>query len=632
MNEITPDLIASLASRIYNEIPGANLVPKTEADLSHAVPEPAGFPASVPSYGDDVAPFVTTPAIPGIPHGTEPLALDRSVLHPKGFAGDGVEIPDFSGISSQGHSIPTFKAFTPDGVTMPGAAGLGSQGYSIPAPRGGAPDGFGVPGLWGVSPEPPGVPTGAHRSAPESAAQSIATGDDGLRAFVRQIRAGHTRDENGQCRAGLDHDQLRRLVNGNKPSRTTGASGHGPRPLDIPAIRRDFPALNQLVHGKPLAWFDNGATTQKPQSVIDAISRYYENDNSNIHRGAHTLAARSTDAFEQSRQKVQTFLGASSSKEIVFVRGTTEGINLVAQTYGRKFLQPGDEIILSTLEHHANIVPWQMIAKEKGAVIRVIPVNDRGEVMLEAYEALLGPRTKLVALTQASNSLGTILPVAEMTRAAKRYNARVLIDGAQSVSHMPVNMQEIGCDFFVFSGHKIFAPTGIGAVYISEGLHEILPPWQGGGNMIRNVTFEETTYSDAPAKFEAGTPNIADAVGLGAALDYVNRLGLVNTGRYEHELLEYATEHLSRIDGVRLLGGARDKVSVISFVVRDRTTEEVGRLLDQEGIAVRAGHHCAQPSLRRFGVEATVRPSFAFYNTFDEIDRMVDAVKRIVRA
>jgi cysteine desulfurase/selenocysteine lyase len=442
---------------------------------------------------------------------------------------------------------------------------------------------------------------------------------------VQKIRAGHVRNEDGTCRAGHDPDILQRLF-----APKTAMDG-GARPLDIPAIRKDFPALNQKVHGKQLAWMDNGATTQKPQSVIDAVSRFYENDNSNIHRGAHTLAARATDAFEQARQKVQTFLGASSSKDIVFVRGTTEGINLVAQTYGRKFLQPGDEIVLSTLEHHANIVPWQMIAKEKGAVIRVIPVNDRGEVMLEAYEALLGPRTKLVALTQASNSLGTILPVAEMTHAAKRYNARVLIDGAQSVSHMPVNMQEIGCDFFVFSGHKIFAPTGIGAVYINEQLHEILPPWQGGGNMIKNVTFEETTYNEAPAKFEAGTPNIADAVGLGAALDYVNRLGLVNTGKYEHELLVYATELLSKINGVRLLGNPREKVAVISFVVKDRKTEEVGRFLDQEGIAVRAGHHCAQPSLRRFGVESSVRPSFAFYNTFDEIDRLADAVRRITQ-
>ena len=322
----------------------------------------------------------------------------------------------------------------------------------------------------------------------------------------------------------------------------TAIGGLGPGPFDVPTIRRDFPVLDQQVHGKPLVWFDNAATTQKPQSVIDAVADFYAHDNSNIHRGAHTLAARATDAYEQARQKVQAFLGASSAKEILFVRGTTEGINLVSQTYGRKFLQPGDEIVLSTLEHHANIVPWQMIAKEKGAVLRIVPITDRGEIMLEEYQSLLGPRTRLVALAQASNALGTVLPVAEMTQMAKRYNARVLIDGAQSVAHMPVNVQQLGCDFFVFSGHKIFAPTGIGVVYAKEELLEIMPPWQGGGNMIRNVTFEETTYAEPPAKFEAGTPTIADAVGLGAALDYVNRLGLPNIARHEQELLRYATE------------------------------------------------------------------------------------------
>ena len=341
--------------------------------------------------------------------------------------------------------------------------------------------------------------------------------------------------------------------------------------------------------------------------------------------------ARATDAFEQARQKVQTFLGASSTKEIVFVRGTTEGINLISQTYGRKFLQPGDEIILSTLEHHANIVPWQMVAKEKGAVLKIIPVTDRGEIMLESYQSLLGPRTKLVALAHASNSVGTLLPVAEMTQMAKRYGARVLIDGAQTVAHVPVNVQQLDCDFFVFSGHKIFGPTGIGAVYGKEELLEIMPPWQGGGSMIRNVTFEETTYAEPPAKFEAGTPNIADAVGLGAALDYVNRLGLPNIAKYEHELLQYATDQLSRIDGLRLIGTAREKVGVLSFVLKGRRTEEVGRMLDLEGIAVRAGHHCSQPSLRRFGVESTVRPSLAFYNTAAEIDRLADAVRRIQR-
>ncbi len=330
---------------------------------------------------------------------------------------------------------------------------------------------------------------------------------DGLSAFVQRIRTPYPADR-GQCTGGLDRNLHSRLFGG-KPVPVEQA-----RPFDVPAIRKDFPILHQQVHGKPLVWLDNAATTQKPQNVIDAVSRFYAYDNSNIHRGAHTLAARSTDAFEQARQKIQAFSGASSSKEIVFVRGSTEGINLVTQTYGRKFLQPGDEIVLSTLEHHANIVPWQMVAKEKGAVLRVIPVTDRGEVMLEAYEAILGPRTKVVALTHASNSLGTILPVAEMAQMAKRYNARVLIDGAQTVAHMPLNVQQLGADFFVFSGHKIFGPTGIGVVYAKEELLEIMPPWQGGGSMIRNVTFEETTFAEPPAKFEAGTPNVADAVGL----------------------------------------------------------------------------------------------------------------------
>jgi cysteine desulfurase/selenocysteine lyase len=444
---------------------------------------------------------------------------------------------------------------------------------------------------------------------------------NGLRAFIAGVRGSH-----------FDH-QIGRDLSSHSIRERMAAAATAPssrsRPMDVAAIRRDFPVLQQKVHGKPLAWLDNAATTQKPQSVIDTLSEFYKHDNSNIHRGAHTLAARATDAYEKAREKVRAFLGASSAKEIVFVRGTTEGINLVTQTYGRKFLQPGDEVVLSMLEHHANIVPWQTIAKEKGAALRVIPVNDRGEIMLEEYQKLLGPRTKVVALTQASNSLGTILPIHEMTQMAKRYGARVLIDGAQSVAHIPVNLQQLGCDFFTFSGHKIFGPTGIGAVYIREELHDMLPPWQGGGNMIRNVTFEETTFADAPARFEAGTPNIADAVGLGAALDYVNRLGLPNIAAYEHSLLQYATEGLSRVNGLRLIGTAREKVGVLSFVLPNRRTEDVGRLLDQEGIAVRAGHHCSQPSLRRFGVESTVRPSLSIYNTTEEIDRLVDALKRI---
>ncbi len=399
--------------------------------------------------------------------------------------------------------------------------------------------------------------------------------------------------------------------------------------FDVTQIRKDFPILHQNVHGKPLVWFDNAATTQKPKSVIDTVARFYCYDNSNIHRGAHTLAARATDGYEGARENVRRFIGANSTSEIIFVRGTTEGINLVAQTWGRKNIQSGDEILVSILEHHANIVPWQMLAKEKGALLRAIPVNDRGEILLDEYSRLLNPRTKLVAITQASNGLGTILPVKEMIQLAKRFDIKVLVDGAQSVAHLPVNVQEIDADFFVFSGHKIFAPTGIGVVYGKKEILDSMPPWQGGGNMIRNVTFEETTFNTTPNKFEAGTPNIADAIGLGAALDYVNKIGLKNIAEYEQKLTAYGTEQLRQVPGLRLIGTAREKVGVLSFVLNNIPTEQVGRFLDQEGIAVRAGHHCAQPALRRFGVESTVRPSLAFYNTFGEIDRLVEAVKRL---
>lgn len=401
--------------------------------------------------------------------------------------------------------------------------------------------------------------------------------------------------------------------------------------FDVLSIRKDFPALHQKIHGRDLVWFDNAATTQKPWSVINAVADFLALDNSNIHRGAHTLAARSTDAYEGTREKVRRFIGASSTSEIIFVRGTTEGINLVAQSWGGRFLQPGDEIVLSILEHHANIVPWQMVARQTGARIRVIPVNDRGEILFEEYTKLLGPRTRFVSLTQASNGLGTILPVREMIRIARRFDVKVLIDGAQSVAHIPVNVQELDADFFVFSGHKIFAPTGIGVVYGKRELLETMPPWQGGGNMIRDVRFEETIYNGLPEKFEAGTPSVADAVGLGAALDYVTRTGLENIGRYEHELTGYATGRLIEIPGLRLIGTAANKVGVLSFVLNSLPNEEVGRLLDREGIAVRTGHHCTQPSLRRFGVEGTVRPSLAFYNTKEEIDRLADVLRSIRR-
>ncbi|MFZ6745081.1 family 2A encapsulin nanocompartment cargo protein cysteine desulfurase [Undibacterium sp. JH2W] len=400
-------------------------------------------------------------------------------------------------------------------------------------------------------------------------------------------------------------------------------------PFDINAVRRDFPILAERVNGKQLVWFDNAATTHKPKSVIDRISYFYEHENSNIHRAAHELAARASDAYESARKKVARFLGAATEQEIIFVRGATEGINLIAQTFGKKFIAAGDEIIVSELEHHANIVPWQQLAAEKGAVIRVIPVDDSGQVLLDEYRKLLNSKTRLVAVTQVSNALGTIAPVHEITALAHAAGARVLIDGAQAVSHLRVNVQALDADFYVFSGHKIFGPTGIGVVYGKKALLEQLPPWQGGGNMIADVTFEHTRYQPAPARFEAGTGNIADAVGLGAALDYVERIGLENIALYEHALLEYATHGLKSIPGVRLVGTAHQKASVASFVLAGYETAEVGKALNEEGIAVRSGHHCAQPILRRFGLEATVRPSFAFYNTCEEIDRLLAVVRRL---
>ena len=401
--------------------------------------------------------------------------------------------------------------------------------------------------------------------------------------------------------------------------------------FDVNAVRRDFPILNERVNGKPLVWFDNAATTQKPQSVIDRLAYFYAHENSNIHRAAHELAARATDAYEAARNKVQRFLGAGSADEIIFVRGATEAINLVAKTWGVQNIGEGDEIIVSLLEHHANIVPWQQLAAQVGAKIRVIPVDDSGQLKLDEFQKLLNPKTRLVSVTQVSNALGTVTPIKKVIDMAHAAGAKVLVDGAQSVSHLRVNVQALDADFFVFSGHKIFGPTGIGVVYGKQALLEEMPPWQGGGNMIADVTFERTLFQPAPNKFEAGTGNIADAVGLGAALDYVDRIGLENIARYEHDLLVYATRGLSSIPGVRLIGTAADKASVASFVLAGYSTEEVGRALNEEGIAVRSGHHCAQPILRRFGVEATVRPSLAFYNTCEEIDRMLAVVRRLAR-
>jgi len=391
-------------------------------------------------------------------------------------------------------------------------------------------------------------------------------------------------------------------------------------------VKKDFPILRETVNGKPLVWFDNAATTQKPQSVIDRIAYFYEHENSNIHRAAHELAARASDAYEAAREKVKTFLNANSVNEIVFVRGATEGINLVASTWGDQNLNSGDEIIVSNLEHHANIVPWKRLADKKGLKLRVIPVDDDGQILLDEYAKLLNSRTRLVAFTQVSNALGTVTPAKKIVEMAHAVGAKVLIDGAQSVSHMKVDVQHLNPDWLVFSGHKLFGPTGIGALYGKEDLLNEMQPYQSGGNMIQDVTFEEIKYHKAPNRFEAGTGNIADAIGLGAAIDYVTKLGIEAIGQYEHYLLEYATRLLKEIPGVRLIGTAKDKASVLSFNLQGYSNDQVGQALNKEGVAVRTGHHCAQPILRRMGVETTVRPSLAFYNTTQDVDTFIKAL------
>jgi cysteine desulfurase/selenocysteine lyase len=400
-------------------------------------------------------------------------------------------------------------------------------------------------------------------------------------------------------------------------------------PFDIERVRADFPILDQEVNGRKLVYFDNAATTQKPVSVIEAILSYYRGYNANIHRGIHTLAEKATADFEASRKAVKEFLNASSTEEIIFTSGTTMGINLVAQTYGRAFLEAGDEIIISGLEHHSNIVPWQMIAGEKGLVIKVIPVLENGELDLETYESLLSERTKLVAFNHASNSLGTVNPVKYMIDKAHEAGAVVLVDGAQASSHIDIDVQALDVDFYAFSAHKLYGPTGIGALYGKKALLEAMPPYMGGGEMIREVTFEKTTYNDLPYKFEAGTPNIADVVALKAALDYIAKWGKNNIAAYENHLLQYATDQLTQIDGLRIIGQAKEKISVLSFVLDGIHHQDIGIILDQQGIAVRTGHHCTQPVMDRFGILGTSRASFALYNTTEEIDKLVAGLHRV---
>jgi cysteine desulfurase/selenocysteine lyase len=415
------------------------------------------------------------------------------------------------------------------------------------------------------------------------------------------------------------------LVDPSPPARLPAA------PLDVERVRQDFPLLQQQVRGKPLVYLDNAATSQKPQSVIDAVTRFYTSENANIHRGVHYLSERATDAYDQVREKVARFLNARSSREIIFTRGTTEGINLVAQSYGRLALKPGDDIVITAMEHHSNIVPWQLVCEQTGARLRAAPFNDAGELDVDAFERLLTDRTRLVSVVHVSNALGTVNPVKRLIALAHGRGIPILLDGAQSAPHLGVDVQELDCDFFAFSGHKLFGPTGVGVLFGRESLLEQMPPYQGGGDMIATVTLERSTWAPLPAKFEAGTPMIAQVMGLGAALDYVMDLGFDRISSWEQQLLSYATERVIGIEGLKLIGTAAHKASILGFTLKGVHPHDIGAILDDSGIAIRAGHHCAQPVMRHFGIPATARASFAFYNTRDEADLLADALMQIRR-
>jgi cysteine desulfurase / selenocysteine lyase len=409
----------------------------------------------------------------------------------------------------------------------------------------------------------------------------------------------------------------------------TKARAPMPAPLDVRRIRADFPILAEQVHGKPLVYLDNAATAQKPRAVLDALAHYYRHDNANVHRAVHTLSERATAAYEGARGKIRQFINAASEKEIIYVRGATEGINLVAATWGRANVRAGDEVLISAMEHHSNIVPWQLLCEQVGARLRVVPITDDGELVMEEVERLLTARTKLVSIVHCSNALGTINPVERIIERAHAAGAVVLLDGAQAVPHLAVDVRRLDCDFYVFSSHKLYGPTGIGVLYGKERLLDAMPPYQGGGDMIKTVSFDKTTYNDLPYKFEAGTPHIAGVVGLGAAVDYVTSIGLDVIAAHEHDLLEYATEAMSQIPDVRIVGTARDKAGILSFTLKGVHPHDIGTVLDHQGIAVRAGHHCAMPVMQRFGLPATARASFALYNTRDEVELLVNGIKRV---
>ncbi|MFG5777052.1 family 2A encapsulin nanocompartment cargo protein cysteine desulfurase [Comamonas sp. J-3] len=634
---ISPDVLAQLASALFNERPGSGSVPPgVQAPVNIAPPgsplvSPAGLGPSVPGtpIPQGVAPGANL--LPASPTPVLSLANRAPALLPHAQAGNGVADTVLSNLPAYEPRLGSVVQGVPQAApaqaqTEHHAPADGASSYyflqqqapaSVPddslqalaqQARAGAPstglDGIDLRGPRGVDAAQPAPAAPAASSAPQF-------------YFVDAVRL-----PSGYVTPAKPHPH-------GEPANAQQAQADRHPAFDVQAVRRDFPILQERINGKQLVWLDNAATTHKPRQVIERISYFYEHENSNIHRAAHTLAARATDAYEHAREVVRRFINAPDVNEVIFVRGTTEAINLVAKSWGGQNVGEGDEIIVSHLEHHANIVPWQQLAQAKGAKLRVIPVDDQGQIRLDEYQKLINDRTKIVAIGHVSNVLGTVVPVKQVVEIAKRRGITTLVDGAQSIAHTPVDVQDIGADFFVFSGHKIFAPTGIGALWGRREVLEAMPPWQGGGNMIADVTIEKTVFQPLPNTFEAGTGNIADAVGLGAALEYVERIGIENISRYEHALVDYGMQQLATIPGLRLIGTVPGKASVLSFTLQGYTTDEVGKALNAEGIAVRTGHHCAQPILRRFGVETAVRPSLAFYNTFDEIDLLVREVRKL---
>ena len=635
------DLVGRLAREIYGQGQAAS------APLTPALPQTPQGPQALENipqgFGHPLAPKADL-GTSSIPSGAAPAGLqpDASALAARSFGAPPLGLP---GLTGPGFGQPSaFPSVHPE-ATSPGRGLPEFFVPSVPEVAAALPGGLDLHRT--IAGDHPRANAFAHALAPSLVPGAPAPergGHGGGRETARDTERAPARDlEIG--REPFAPGEFYFLTDRSRPAaapRTEPRPGHAPHlstqgaspvaaPFDVERVRADFPALHQSVNGHPLVWLDNAATTHKPQSVIDATSEFYARHNSNIHRAAHTLAARSTDLFEGGREKVRRFLNAASTDEIIFLRGTTEAINLVANSYGRANIGPGDEIIVSTIEHHANIVPWQLLTQATGATLRVIPVNDRGEIIFEQFATLLSGRTRLVSITHVANALGTVNPVAEIIALSHAYGVPVLVDAAQSSPHIPLDVQALDADFLVFSGHKVFGPTGIGALYGKRALLEAMPPWQGGGHMIEDVTFAKTVYKGIPEKFEAGTPDIAGAVGLGAALDYLESVGLPGIAAYEHDLLEYAQGGLAEVKGLRLLGTAHHKASVMSFVIDGHGNEAVAKHLDARGIAVRSGHHCALPALRRFGVDQSVRASLAFYNTRADVDAFLKGLHSLPR-